>query len=214
MISYDPYLKRAFDVVVSLLALLGLLPLFVVLMILIRLDSKGSPFFIQERIGRRLQPFRLIKFRSMAAISEAQRHQFEPGTQHRVTRIGKILRATKLDELPELLNILKGDMSLVGPRPEVPKYVQVYPDLFREVLRVRPGLSDYASIKYRHEEELLAQQTDPDAYYRTVILPDKLRLARDYAQHPTLRTDLTIIATTLRCIFTPMERHESHIGKN
>jgi lipopolysaccharide/colanic/teichoic acid biosynthesis glycosyltransferase len=133
--------------------------------------------------------------------SAAQSRQFEPGANRRVTRLGAFLRRTKLDEVPELFNVLFGDMSLVGPRPEVEKYIQFYPNDFKEILKVRPGLSDFASVKYRNEEEILAKQADPEEYYIKKILPEKLKLATKYVEEISFRTDLKIIANTLKSIF-------------
>ena len=126
--------------------------------------------------------------------------QFEPGDKSRVTRVGSFLRKLKMDELPELFNVLNGDMSIVGPRPEVQEYVRAYPEDFKAILKIRPGLSDYASIKYRDEEEILASQPNPEAYYLHVILPDKLRLAKDYAEEVSFRMDVRVIRETLRSI--------------
>jgi len=126
--------------------------------------------------------------------------QFEPGDKSRVTRVGSFLRKLKMDELPELFNVLNGDMSIVGPRPEVQEYVRAYPEDFSTVLKIRPGLSDYASIKYRDEEEILASQPNPEAYYLHVILPDKLRMAKDYAEEVSFRIDVRIIRETLRSV--------------
>ena len=147
-----------------------------------------------------MDPFRLIKFRSMLCEDHASKDQFNPGDKSRVTRIGKFLRKTKIDELPELINVLKGDMSIIGPRPEVARYIQVYPEDFRVVLKIRPGLSDYASVKYRDEEEILATQQDPESHYLQVILPDKLRLAKVYAEKVSFTVDLDIMKKTLRGI--------------
>jgi len=200
MISYHPHIKRVMDITLSILALTFFLPLFILTYILIRTESEGAPFFVQKRIGKGMRPFPLIKFRSMR-ISTASDNQFEPGQSSRITNIGKILRKTKIDELPELINIFKGDMSIVGPRPEVPQYVQIYPDDFREILKVRPGLSDYASVKYRNEEDILADQSAPDEYYRCVILPDKLNLAKDYIKNISFKTDWYIIIATIKTLF-------------
>ncbi len=200
MISYHPHIKRFLDIVLSFAAIVFFLPLFTVVYILIRLELEGSPFFIQERIGKGMTLFLLIKFRSMR-IKTLSDNQFEPGQNNRITRIGKILRKTKIDELPELINILKGEMSIIGPRPEVDQYVRIYPDDFREILKVLPGLSDYASVKYRNEEEILACQSDPDEYYRKVILPDKLNLAKKYAENISFQTDWHIIITTVKTLF-------------
>lgn len=148
-------------------------------------------------------PFRLIKFRSMRENRDASLRQFEPSDSSRVTRLGALLRKTKLDELPELFNVLLGDMSIVGPRPEVARYIRFYLDEFRAILEVRPGLSDYASIKYRNEEEVLKRAPDPEKYYVERILPDKLRLAAAYVQRISLRTDMKIMSNTLRSVIHP-----------
>ena len=164
------------------------------------LDSKGSPFFVQERFSQGVVPFRLIKFRSMVLDGFDGSGGFSPGDKRRVTKVGRILRYTKIDELPELFNILKGDMSFVGPRPEVAKYVNAYLKDFEVILTVRPGLSDFASIKYRDEEQILADKIDPENYYRNVILPDKLQIARSYVENISLKTDLAIIRKTLKSV--------------
>jgi lipopolysaccharide/colanic/teichoic acid biosynthesis glycosyltransferase len=201
MNAYNPHIKRVVDVVFSLLALICLFPFLVIISILICIESKGPPFFVQERIGKGMHPFRLIKFRSMTLVRQVSDNQFEPGGKSRITRVGKVLRSTKIDELPELINVLKGDMSLVGPRPEVPEYVQAYPDDFKAILHVRPGLSDYASIKYRHEEDILASHPDPEYCYRYGILPDKLMLAKRYTENVSFRTDYQIIIETVKKMF-------------
>ena len=200
MIAYNPHIKRFIDVVFSLLALICLFPFLVIMSLLICIESKGSPFFVQERLGKGMHPFRLIKFRSMRRVEQSTTPQFEPGRKSRITIIGRFLRDTKLDELPELLNVLKGDMSIVGPRPEVPQYVQLYPDDFRAILHVRPGLSDYASMTYRNEEEILAGVPDPDEYYLLTILPDKLKLAKQYIKDISWKADWTIILETIKRI--------------
>ena len=200
MISYNPRIKRLADLVLSTTALLLLSPLLVIIALLIILDSKGSPFFIQERVGKGMVPFRLIKFRSMTHQFSREKDDFGPGDKSRVTKVGKFLRKMKLDELPELLNVLKGDMSIVGPRPEVKKYVRFYREDYEEILRVRPGLSDLASIKYRNEEKILALRSNPEDYYVHEILPDKLRLAKQYLGSVTFRTDLWIVKETLKSL--------------
>ena len=136
----------------------------------------------------------------MAVAKDPLKREFEPGDNTRVTRVGAFLRRTKLDELPELFNVLNGNMSIVGPRPEVEKYVRGYREDFKEILKIRPGLSDYASIKYRDEEGMLAGQPDPERYYREVVLPDKLHLARRYLEEMSLRTDMRIIMETIKRI--------------
>ncbi len=202
---YYPTIKRLLDILLSLAALSILSPLFCFTILFIKLDSNGPAFFRQQRIGKDFRPFSLIKFRSM--MHNPQKSQFNPGDESRVTRIGRFIRKTKLDELPELLNVLSGNMSIIGPRPEVEKYVRAYPEDFKVILKIRPGLSDYASIKYRDEETILASQHDPEQYYLQVILPDKLRLARSYVEDVSLLTDARIIMRTIRSIFWQKEGH-------
>jgi len=197
-----PYslLKRSLDLIVASVALLVLSPVFYIIIIFVRLNSSGSAFFKQQRFGKDFKPFQLVKFRSMTMAEDPLQGEFEPGDDRRVTRVGSFLRRTKLDELPELFNVLNGNMSIVGPRPEVKKYVRAYSEDFKEILRIRPGLSDYASIKYRDEEAMLAGQPDPERYYCKVILPDKLHLARRYLEKMSLRTDMGIIIETVKSI--------------
>ena len=201
MFTYCPDIKRFFDFVLSVIALSLLSPFFILICIVIPLDSKGFPFFLQKRIGREMNPFTLIKFRSMIYASGKKIKQFDPGDDRRVTRIGRFLRITKLDELPELINILLGQMSIVGPRPEVPKYVDMYYKEFSEILINRPGLTDFASIKFRNEAALLAKQPDPDKYYCNTILKEKLELARQYSNSVSFKTDLNIIVNTFVVLF-------------
>lgn len=137
----------------------------------------------------------------MAVPDDLKQGQFEPGGSSRITRVGSFLRKTKLDELPELFNVLNGDMSIVGPRPEVEKYVQLYTKDFEAVLKIRPGLSDFASIKYRDEESILSKQGDPEKYYIESILPDKLSLAKQYAQQISFKIDMRIMRETIQRIF-------------
>ena len=197
---YENFGKRLFDIVCSFCGLALLSPFLAVVLLLIKIDSPGPVFFIQKRMGRDFKPFNLIKFRSMTVVQHAQKSQFNPGDESRVTRIGRLLRKTKADELPELFNVLRGDMSIVGPRPEVEKYVRAYPEDFKMILNVRPGLSDHASIKYRDEEGILANQEDPEHHYVNVILPDKIRLGRRYLEKVSFGTDFRIIVTTLKSI--------------
>jgi lipopolysaccharide/colanic/teichoic acid biosynthesis glycosyltransferase len=206
MFRYNPYIKRSLDILLSFFALLFISPLFVLLCILICLESQGGPFFFQKRIGKDFVPFRLIKFRSMRKDRAAQKKQFEPGDKRRVTRLGDLLRKTKLDELPELFNVVFGHMSIVGPRPEVEKYVKGYQEDYQVILKVRPGLSDLASIKYRNEEELLANAEDPERLYVEKILPDKLCLAKEYIRQVSFKTDVEIILATIKTIFQRRQR--------
>lgn len=200
MAAYNPHFKRTLDLFLASFSILVLSPLFFFVIIFICLDSGQPVFFRQKRIGKHFKPFNLIKFRSMKEDKSAVRKQFDPGDVRMITRIGKLLRKTKLDELPELFNILMGDMSVVGPRPEVEKYVRFYQGKYNGVLKVRPGLSDFASIKYRDEEEILTSQADPARYYMEKILPDKLQLARDYVQNVSIKTDMEIIINTIKSI--------------
>jgi lipopolysaccharide/colanic/teichoic acid biosynthesis glycosyltransferase len=189
-------MKRAFDVAVGGAALVLLLPLFAVVAVLIKMDSPGPVLFTQERIGRRFRPFVIYKFRTMAAAAKAGSRVLL-GDDSRVTRLGRLLRRTKIDELPQLVNIVRGDMSLVGPRPEVRQFVELFREDYAEILEARPGLTDIASLKYRHEAELLAAAADPEAEYVARILPDKIRLAREYVRRSSVAFDLTLLAKTL-----------------
>ena len=190
--------KRLFDVVSALLglAVFGLPMLAVAAWI--RLDSPGPVFFRQERVGRHGKVFRIHKFRTMGVGAEQRGPQLTVGADARVTRVGRVLRANRLDELPQFLDVLAGDMSLVGPRPDVPRYVDQWPPALRErVLAVRPGITDPASLKFRDEATLLALAADPEREYMDVILPRKLALSADYADHASLWTDLGIIGRSV-----------------
>ena len=198
--------KRIFDMAVSALALLIFAPIFIPIMIIIILDSPGNPFFIQKRIGKGMNHFYLIKFRSMRSTEGASKGQFDPGDKSRVTKIGKILRQTKVDELPQFFNVIKGDMSIVGARPEIDKYVDIYFEDFKSILLNRPGLSDFASIKYHDEDIILSGQENAEHYYLKIILPDKLKLSKVYSENICLKTDLYIIKETINVILNSI-RH-------
>ncbi|GAB4560799.1 MAG: O-antigen biosynthesis protein WlbG [Rhizobacter sp.] len=192
--------KRVFDVVLSALGLLLLSPLWLFIAVWIKLDSPGPVFFRQERMGRYGVPFRIHKFRTMT--HGAAGAQITVGADARITRAGAFLRRAKLDELPQLIDVLRGAMSLVGPRPEVPRYVAMYPPGLRDkVLSVRPGITDVASLEYRHEGELLARAADPEREYVDVVMPAKLKLAAQYVDHASLRFDLRLILRTLRLVW-------------
>ena len=194
-------MKRGFDIVVSLTALILLIPLIVIAATIIKLDSEGPVFFKQERIGKGFRPFWIYKFRTMRKPANGNGSQVTVGNDPRITRIGWFLRQTKIDELPQLINILRGEMSFVGPRPEVPQYVQLFQQEYREILTVRPGLTDLASLKYRDEAALLAQSENPEEEYRMRVLPDKIELAKDYLRQASLLFDLKIIFKTLFKLF-------------
>lgn len=198
---YSSFFKRLFDLILSLVLLIAFSPLFVLLAIFVKVSSKGPVFFRQKRGALNGSYFTILKFRSMAVDDEAEKVGFEPGSKMRVTGIGKILRKTKLDELPQLVNVFKGEMSFVGPRPEVEKYINIYPERWEKVLSVRPGITDSASIVYRNEEELLAAAEDSEKEYWEVILPRKLDLYEDYVSTISLMTDVKIILKTIFVLF-------------
>lgn len=192
-------MKRLFDILLSAAALLVLSPLLLILSVAIVLDSGFPVFFAQKRIGRRFRPFRLWKFRSMRSGVSGPSVTVAGDT--RVTRVGRLLRHTKLDEIPQFWNVLRGEMSLVGPRPEVPEYVEAYKDRYRNVLSVRPGITDLASICFRNEEALLANSSDPLRDYRDRILPLKLDLADTYIRSRSIGRDMAILAQTAIAVF-------------
>jgi len=193
--------KRAFDIVIAGFGLLLLGPVLLVIALWIKLDTRGPAIFRQERVGRGGVPFRIHKFRTMRADAPAIGPQITIGDDARITRVGRFLRRTKMDELPQLIDVLVGAMSLVGPRPEVPQYVALYPrDLRDKVLSVRPGITDPVSIAFRDESTLLARATDPEREYVEVMLPRKLAAAAAYVEQATLGRDLRLIAQTLRAL--------------
>jgi len=191
-------LKRAFDITVSAAALLLLWPLIAVLALVIAIDSRRPVFFTQERVGRHFRRFRLWKFRTMSAGAAGP--PITLAGDPRITRAGRFLRASKLDELPQLWNVLRGDMSLVGPRPELPRYVEMFHERYAAVLELRPGLTDTASIRYRDEERVLAAAADPLTEYTERVLPDKITLAEEYVRTRSFAADLGILMRTLWAI--------------
>jgi lipopolysaccharide/colanic/teichoic acid biosynthesis glycosyltransferase len=197
---YPVFFKRFLDAVVSLAALAALSPLILALAALVKLGSPGPVFFRQTRTGKNGRPFQIYKFRSMRVDDGSGKKQFEPGDKSRVTPVGAMLRKTKLDELPQLINVLKGEMSLTGPRPEVPKYTEIYPERWKKVLSVAPGITDPASIVYRHEEEILAAAADPEKEYRENILPRKLDIYEKYVENVSLAGDVKIIFSTILAV--------------
>jgi lipopolysaccharide/colanic/teichoic acid biosynthesis glycosyltransferase len=194
--------KRLFDVLVAGLGVLVLAPVFIGIALWVKLDSPGPVLFRQERVGQGGRLFRIRKFRTMRADAPALGPQITVGADARITRAGRFLRAAKLDELPQLLDVLQGTMSLVGPRPEVPRYVAHYPPEVRAiVLSVRPGITDLASIEYRNESAQLAAASDPEHEYLNVVLPAKLALAQRYVSERSLWGDVRIILRTLGAVF-------------
>lgn len=195
-------MKRLFDLAFSALGLLLLSPFFLTIAFWIKTDSAGPVFFRQERVGRNGKPFRIHKFRTMVVNAEARGPQLTVGRDARITPSGHFLRKYKLDELPQLIDVLFGDMSLVGPRPEVPKYVAHYPAGVRElVLSVRPGITDSASIEFRDENALLEGAADPELKYIQSILPVKLDYYREYVEQQSLWLDMKIIGRTIAKIW-------------
>lgn len=191
-------MKRTFDVVASAIGLICLSPLFLVMAVWIKCDSRGPVFYRQSRVGRGGKDFLLYKFRSMYLDADKQGLITVGGRDPRVTPSGYYIRKYKLDEFPQLINVLKGDMSLVGPRPEVRKYVAMYTDEQMHVLDVRPGITDMASIRYRNENEILAGVDNPEEYYIQVIMPDKLRMNLEYVKNQSLTHDIRLIGQTIK----------------
>ena len=189
---------RFFDIIFSIIGLVILSPLFIVLYLLIRIESKGGGFYSQERIGKNGKPFKLYKFRSMRIGSDKKGLITIGEKDNRITKTGFILRKYKLDELPQLWNVFIGDMSLVGPRPEVKKYTDLYTEEQKQVLLVRPGITDWASIKYVDENKILGEAKDPDEAYVNLIMPNKIKLNMVYIQHQTLGEYFKIIFTTFK----------------
>ena len=197
---YATYGKRALDILAATAGLILLSPVFGLVACCIKLTSRGPVLFRQVRIGKDGRPFRILKFRSMMQSSIGDLKITVAGDS-RVTPVGKFLRRYKVDEIPQLWNVIRGQMSLVGPRPEVPVYIEEYTREQRMVLSVRPGITDSASLAYRHEEEILANQGDPEQFYRTQILPDKLARNKAYLEKITLRNDIRIILKTISSSF-------------
>lgn len=195
-------IKRIFDIVFSLFGLVSLLPLFFLVAIAIKTESKGSAFFKQTRVGKNGTEFKIFKFRTMIADAEKKGMQITVGNDNRITNVGSFLRKSKMDELPQLINVLIGDMSFVGPRPEVPKYVALYNDEQRSILKVRPGITDLASIEYKDENTLLARSEKPEKTYIEEIMPRKFGLNMVYLRKMSALYDVKLIFTTIRRVFT------------
>jgi lipopolysaccharide/colanic/teichoic acid biosynthesis glycosyltransferase len=195
--------KRLFDILFSAGTLIVLLPLLLAVALWIKLDSPGPVFFRQVRVGRAGRPFRIYKFRSMRVDAPGLGPQITVGEDARITRSGTLIRKYKIDEFPQFINVLFGDMSLVGPRPEVPRYVGLYPPDVRDVvLSVRPGITDLASIVYRDESGLLGRSADPERTYVEEVLPAKLALCERYVRERSFLGDLAIIGRSMRVSFS------------
>lgn len=190
-------MNRALDIAFSLVILLLTLPLTILIVVMVKITSHGPVFFVQERIGRGEREFQLYKFRSMRVTDGGTESLLTIANDSRITAVGRILRRFKLDELPQFLNVLAGDMSVIGPRPEVPKYVESYTPEMRAVFDYRPGLTDPASIQFRHEPALLAVSDNPEALYLEEILPQKVKMSLTYQNDRTLFSDIRIVLRTI-----------------
>ena len=194
-------MKRIFDIFCSFFGLLVLSPLLLIVALLVVTTSRGGVFYRQVRVGKDFRNFKILKFRSMRPDSDKKGLLTVGSKDNRVTKVGYFIRKYKIDELPQLINVLVGDMSFVGPRPEVPKYVEMYNEEQRKVLSVRPGITDYASIEYRNENDILAKSDNPEQTYIDEVMPAKLKLNLRYISEMSLKTDLKIIFGTIFKIF-------------
>ena len=195
-------LKRSFDIFFSFCGLIILSPLFLIIFVLVKTESKGPAIYKQTRVGKNGKDFSVLKFRSMKQDSESKGLLTVGGKDPRITKTGYFIRKYKLDELPQLINVLIGDMSFVGPRPEVRKYVSLYDESQKKVLYVNPGITDVASIKYRNENELLEGSDDPETFYIKEIMPVKLKMNLEYINDRSFFKDIKVILNTLKTIFT------------
>lgn len=195
-------MKRLFDITASFLGLILLSPFLITISFLITLTMPGPILFRQQRVGKNRKLFKLNKFRSMSVKKGSEKGHFDVGDKSRITKFGRILRKFKLDELPQLFNVLVGDMSLVGPRPEVKKWTEIYPEKWDIVLKVKPGITDNASIFFRNEEEILANSCSPEKTYELEILPKKLDYYIDYVKNNSFWGDIKIILRTFHIIIT------------
>ncbi|MCR1951893.1 sugar transferase [Clostridium sp. DSM 100503] len=201
MKKINEIIKRIFDFLASLLGIIILSPILLIVAIAIKIDSKGNILFMQKRIGKNGVPFYIYKFRTMVSDAEKIGKQITVGKDNRITKVGAFLRKYKIDELPQLFNVLRGDMSLVGPRPEVPKYVDLYTESEKRVLEVRPGITDLASLRYKDENDILGNVDNPEEYYINVIMKDKLKLNLEYIEKSNLIFDISLIfKTIIKCL--------------
>lgn len=198
---FNRAIKRIFDILASGIGIIILSPVLIIIALRIKTGSDGPVFFKQVRVGQGGKEFKILKFRTMVVDAEKLGRQITVGADNRITKVGAFLRKYKLDELPQLFNVFKGDMSLVGPRPEVPRYVNMYTEEQRRVLEVKPGITDLASIRYRDENELLGQAENPDEFYINTIMPDKLALNLEYINKSNVFYDIyIIIETIIKCL--------------
>ena len=201
--SLDSLLRRLFNVTSSLVGLIVISPVLAVVAVAVKADSAGPVLYRQRRVGRGGVPFDILKFRSMRVDAEAVGGQLTVGADPRITNVGRVIRAWKLDELPQLINVVKGDMDLVGPRPEVPRYVALYDEEQRGVLSVRPGMTDPASVEFRSESDLMAGHPDPERLYVDEIMPRKLAINLEYLRTRSLASDIGVIFSTIAALDRP-----------
>lgn len=205
-------LKRSFDIFSSLIGIILLIPVFIIVGIIIKIDSRGPLFFTQERIGKHFKPFKILKFRTMVYGSDGP--LITAKGDQRITRVGRYLRRYKIDELPQLFNVIKGDMSIVGPRPEVKKYVELFKSDYVHILTVRPGITDPASLRYSDEESILSLSHEYEELYIKRILPDKIKLSLEYVKDHNMIKDILIIIKTIVQIRNAGQFYEYHDNKN
>lgn len=198
--KFNLFIKRSFDIIASFCGLIILSPMLLIVSLAIKLDSKGPVFFKQKRVGKNNKIFEIYKFRTMVTDAEKLGKQITVGNDSRITRVGKFIRKFKLDEFPQLINVLKGEMSLVGPRPEVPRYVDLYDEYQSQILFVQPGITDYASIEYRNENEVLGESENPEKTYIEEIMPTKIELNMKYIKNISLFEDIRLIVNTILVI--------------
>ena len=190
-------MKRLFDIFFSALGIIICMPFFIIAAILVKLDSSGPVFFTQERIGKDFKPFKIYKFRTMKKAGEQDGPKITIKGDNRITGTGRLLRKYKIDELPQLFNVLKGDMSFVGPRPEISEYVNLFKTAYEKLLSIRPGITDPASICYSNEEILLSGSDNWEENYRKIVLPEKIKLSLHYVDNHNIITDLRLIVKTI-----------------
>ena len=198
--KFNLFIKRLFDILASLFGILVMAIPMIIISLAIKLDSKGPVFFKQKRVKKNNKDFTILKFRTMVVDAPKLGMPITVGDDPRITKVGKFLRKTKLDEFPQLFNVLVGDMSFVGPRPEVRKYVDMYSDSDRDILKIRPGITDLASIKYRDESEILDKSDNPEKTYVEEIMPNKIELNKQYIENINLLNDIKIILQTLKIL--------------
>lgn len=206
---YKKFLKRIFDIIIAATFLLLFIPLMIIVSLLIKLEDGGEVFYKGLRIGRNGRPFHIIKFRTMVMDADKMGGSSTSNDDPRITRIGRVLRKYKLDELPQLINVLKGDMSIVGPRPEVEEYVRLFTEDEMKILSVRPGITDWASIWNPDEGKVLSKYDDPDRAYMEIIRPKKLELQKKYIDELSFISDVKIILLTIKTVIFRRQAHHS-----